>query len=318
MRGRATLFGLLCASSASAEIPATLHVESTVACPSAAQLEAEIRPLLPSTRFSQAAPDVVRVTRETRGIVVSARGETKVLDGAELDCRKHARTAAVFVALTLDPPDFSSDTPDEPPPSDAPTKPEEPAAPQEPTTNETPTTAASSNSTWPWVFEASPWIESALGGDATSPPILGGALLRVRSGRAWGVTASAGFSFDSTWSFGDDQVRVRTIPLDASAFVTLTHGVFELSPELGVTAPVWVSQSLEFEQPEQVRLQLGVRAALSARFWFDESWGMAASLSASLFPRPYSFVVLPTEILGETPSVWLGASLGVAFRMDPG
>ena len=120
---------------AMAQPPSSLHVEgASEACPTPRGLTAELRRLLPQTRFEtspEAAVEQVLIEDLGESFSVSVAGETRRFDDPKRECAERARLAAVFVALVLDPLHVPfAETKKEPPkPEPPPEPPPEPAPP---------------------------------------------------------------------------------------------------------------------------------------------------------------------------------------------
>lgn len=279
---------------AGAEPPAALAVKADSPCPSREQIIEQLGALWPTTQFDDRATEAVQVGDHGTVVSVTVRGTTKTFDDAARDCMERARLVAVFVGLTLDPPQLEDPEPEPEPP------------PPEPTT-----TGA------PLQLEAGPWVLWAPSAGTSNQPILGGAALRLLWGAPLGLSVGVAGLFPTTLRYDDAEVRAQWwLPLDAGARLQLVDGPYEIAVELGLTASVLSARGDGLPGAQrQSRLEVGGRGALVARTWWTESLGMYLSLNGLLFPRPYTFVVEPDETLGSTPHVWLGASLGLSVDL---
>ena len=62
------------------------------------------------------------------------------------------------------------------------------------------------------------------------------------------------------------------------------------------------------------RFDLGARAALLARFGAATArLAPLVGLHVQAFPRPYDITLTPQGMLGRTPALWLGATVGLAI-----
>ena len=292
-------------SVARAAPPNDLRVSSNSSCPAARDVVAELGPLLPRTRVlptDDAAPTANAVTAsiidEGERVRVRVASEERVFKDAGRACVERARTAAVLIALVLEPPTFpdAKPAPSPPPPQPAPP----PASPRHAV---------------PLTFEFGPLLQAAPASDAAQLPVAGGFGGRLAWGRAWGVSAGAAFLLPTRLALPAADARLVWVPFDVALRATREAGPVALSAELGPELAMLFASGERVNNPRtSLRLEAGARGALSL------TWGMSSQLGAffTLFgvwrPKPYSFRVNPGLPSGTTPSLWVGAALGLSFR----
>lgn len=291
--------------------PTELRLSSNSSCPAASDVVAELGPLLPRTRVSASdsaapaadatdSPDVATATISDEGERVRIRvaTEERVFKDAGRACSERARTAAVFIGLVLDPPSFpeAKPTPSPPPaPPPAPPKPERRAV--------------------PLTLELGPQLLAAPASDAAQLPVAGGFGGRLAWGHALGVSAGAAFFLPTRLALPAADARLVWLPFDVALRATHNAGPVALSAELGPELALLFASGERVNNPRtSLRLEAGARGALSF------TWGMSSQLGAFLTvfgvwrPKPYSFRVNPGLPSGATPSLWVGAALGLSFR----
>lgn len=306
----ASLAGLL-PSLALAAAPAELRLSSNSSCPTASDVVAELGPLLPRTRVSASgagastgaadspAAATASIIDEGERVRIRVASEERIFKDAGRACSERARTAAVFIGLVLDPPSFpeAKPAPGPPPPRPAP-------PPQQPARHAVPLR-----------LELGPLLQAAPASDAAQLPLAGGFGGRLAWGRALGVSAGAAFLLPTRLALPAADARLVWLPFDVAVRATREAGPVALSAELGPELALLFASGERVNNPRtSLRLEAGARGALSF------TWGMSSQLGAflTLFgvwrPKPYSFRVNPGLASGTTPSLWLGAALGLSFR----
>lgn len=293
--------------------PMELRLSSNSTCPAASDVVAELGPLLPRTRVAASAsaapaadeadsPDVATavISDEGERVRIRVAAEERVFKDTGRACSERARTAAVFIGLVLDPPSFpdAKPTPSPPPapqPAPAPPKPE--------------------RRTVPLTLELGPQLLVAPASDAAQLPVAGGFGGRLAWGRALGVSVGAAFLLPTRLALPAADARLVWLPFDGALRAARDAGPVALSAELGPELALLFASGERVSNPRtSLRLEAGARGALSF------TWGMSSRLGAflTLFgvwrPKPYSFRVNPQLASGTTPSLWVGAALGLSFR----
>lgn len=315
-------------------------------CPTPAQLAATLRAASP--RFALAiepapdftlslpagAPSHVPVAVLDEGLLyqVMVGGQVRVFRDPARRCAERARTAAVLVALTLDPPsvklphddlDLEALLRDEPQPS-APVEPTPPPVcpvpPPAPACPAPPPVAAPKPppARHAAVLTLSGAVDGPVGGPAgTAGSVTGGG--RVEADLVWhGVGFSVGAQGMSPAELVNAGVRARLVrtALDVGAVGALRLGPAE--GVLGLGMGVLVDAIDDVGPPAggwTVRAEPLLRAAAGLRLWLAPRVALALGLQALISLKPVAFRTYAGDPLGQTPRAWLGGTLGVAWAL---
>jgi hypothetical protein len=281
-------------------------------CPTADAVERALAPLL-KRELSFSSEALARVVDHGNRFAVSVKGQTGQYLDAERDCAERARVSAVFIALTLNPPEIqSSDAhsqavaslPEGPSPS-----PPRAAAALAPVETAIPRT----HGAWT-LLELGARFDGALNVGAPST-LAAGVELRgsLGSGRIGGVLGAAVLA-PVIWELSGVLVREQRFPCHLALRLRWASAPPELSLDLGVSATTFVVRAPELGgESLATRLDLGPRAALTTQF--EPVGGVSPYLGAQLeyFPRSYRLYADPAGQVGSTPHVWVGMNLGVSL-----
>jgi hypothetical protein len=212
---------------------------------------------------------------------VSIAEQTREYLDEKRDCEERARVAAVFAALTLEPPDVA----------------------------EREKRSVGSNV----------HVEFRFGGQGEASrqgTAWGGEARAAWVGESWGAEAGIAGQSPVSLSWGAYHAHLLRVPFDigvrgqrliagqvAVATVGLTGALVHLDGQ-GQAMPV---------HDAGTRVDVGARCSLSAIFWPSARVSPYASVHASVWPRAYSVVVDPVGKVGTTPQLWVGVSLGLAL-----
>jgi hypothetical protein len=245
--------------------------------------------------------DSYRVQVEAEGV-----SRVRIFRDVRHDCQQRARFAAVFIVLTLLPPELVIDvqppaSPPSPPPLAAPPL----AAPPEPPPRRYRLELGAVLDLAPPIFDA--------------PQIIawGGTLRAARWFGRWagvvgvGVEPRAGFSKDGLLG------REARVPLDLGLRLSRALGGWELDGEAGLAAAIFHAEGLNTLMPQAgTRLDLGARLGGILRFGRPSARAVPfLGLAALVFPRRYEIATTPLGTLGDTPALWLGATLGLSASL---
>jgi hypothetical protein len=288
---------------ARAETLAPLRVVAAEdACPASADVA------LVLSRLLARSPVVASTTPETNADVsivddgaefrVIVAGFEKSFSDPERACGERAREAAVFVALVLDHAAGSSRpsapaalAPPPPPPED-----ESDHAPRPPID-----------------LAFGPAFEVAPG----AAPFAPGLELRLRHGQWPSLSLGLSGFLPATLDFGPVRADASWFPVDVSVGLVAKRNDLELSWDLGPGAALVSIKGRDLDNSERsVRLELGARTALSARWWLGRQMGVFVSSHVTLLPHPYPVNVEPLGRAGTTPAFWVGGAVGVALRLN--
>ena len=220
------------------------------------------------------------------------------------DCEQRARFAAVFIVLTLMPPELLIDSPTRPPPEPAPV-----------------TVLARPAPVVPARAPRFLQLELAALGDAA--PAMGssaevtsaGGELRVSLGRGPLVgLAAVGLQRPSDFTLGGLHGREQRVPFDIGARWRYGARWIELGGELGLAATLFRTEGVSPVVARQAtRVDVGVRGGATLRFGGAAARiAPIAGLHATYFPRPYEIAGTPAGVVGQTPPLRVGATLGIA------
>jgi hypothetical protein len=282
-------------------------------CPSAERTWTAMTLLVPKDALDQlprtAEVEVTDLGETYRVRLVSGGVErVRVYRDLARDCEQRARFAAVFVVLTLMPPELLIESPRLPPPAELPppaATPQPPPPPPEPPPRRL-------------LLEAGALLDAAPAlGSAPRMIAVGGELRAIVGGMGGaGLAAVVGVGLQPRIGFTVGALRghQRRLPLDAGVRVRRPVGPIELAGELGLAAAVFSAEGESPAIPKQaVRLDLGLRGGLVLRLARPRARiAPVLSLHGMFFPRTYELATTPQGVLGHTPAVWLGATAGVS------
>ena len=290
--------------------PSAPEITSTGSCPSADAIWTAMSSLVPSGALESlpraAAVDVADAGDTYRvRLTVSNTQRVRVYRDVARDCEQRARFAAVFVVLTLMPPELLIETPKLPAAEPAPPEPLPPEPP-------------------PPIALAPPRrlrFELAALGDtapavASAPEITGaGGELRaaIGAGRLAALFA-IGLQPRTDFTIGALRAREQRIPIDAGIRWRQVQRWLEIDGEFSLVAAIFRTQGLSpVVAREATRVDLGMRGGIVLRVGArDARLAPIIGVHATYFPRPYDLALLPAGIVGRTPSLRLGATAGIA------
>jgi hypothetical protein len=297
---------------AATEPPSAPRVAAVGDCPGGEAVAQIIDTLIPRRAIPASRRGVeVSVVDQGDGykvqMVVEGVTHARLYRDAGRDCAQRARVAAVFVVLTLMPPELLIESPPAPTPPPSLPPPPVVVAPRKAVV---PSPAWRSSLALAGVLDVAPAVLDA-------PPVVSpGAELRlaVQKGRlagelGVGVEPRAGFSL------GGVDVQQRRLPVDVSlAFRQPLRGALELGAAAGVAGALFAVEGLNTPvRGEGTRIDLGARVAFELRL-SSASRRIAAFVGghAIYFPRSYELATTPAGVVGHTPSLWIGGRLGAS------
>jgi len=264
-----------------------------------------VEALPPSTRV-----EVDDLGESYRVTLMSAdrKERTRLYRDASRDCDQRARFVAVFIVLTLMPPELLAELPVKappppPPPAPVPTVVAVAAPPARPPTRAFRLEASAAMDFAPAIADA-PSIASP------------GVEFRLSAGRrTLGVTAGVGVQPSSSFSVAGLDAHQLRVPFDVGARARLGAGPVELGVELGAAAAVFHASGVNPATPAGgTRLDVGARAAVALRFARPTTRiAPVIGVHALYFPKPYEIETVPGGVLGHMPSLWLGATAGASM-----
>ena len=296
------------------EPPVAITVGGT--CPNAEAISAAIASIVPAKdldRFAASAEAEVSDLGDTYRVSVTAKGQgpgisrLRVYRDLAHDCDHRARFAAVFIVLTLMPPDVLLDA--LPPPPPAPPPP--PPPPPHPTVVLTPPPAPRRVR-----LELSFLADFAPRSGSPLAVALGGELRVAPGPKRLGPVGAVGIAAGSI-DFGGVSATELRLPFDLGLRLPLvTRAAVDLIADVGVAGAIFRDTGKNTPDPQAgTRLDLGARAGLVVHVGrlSDRLLGIAG-IHAEAFPRPYDVTLTPQGTVGHTPAFWVGATLGLAVQ----
>ena len=292
------------------------------ACPNAQAIRAAIASIVTAKdldRFASSAKVEVSDLGDTYRVSVSGKGQGQGISRLRVyrdlahDCDHRARFAAVFIVLTLMPPDVLLDAlpPPSPPPTTPPPTPA-PLAPTRPTVVVTPPPAATRRVR----LELSFLADFAPRSGSPLAMALGGELRIAPGPKHLGPVGAVGIAAGSI-DFGSVSAAELRIPFDLGLRLPLlTRAALDLVADVGVAGAVFRDSAKNTAAPQSgTRLDLGARAGLVVHAGrLSERLLGSAGLHLEVFPRPYDVTLTPQGTVGQTPAFWVGGTLGLAVQ----
>ncbi len=295
---------LLCGSEtlANADLPRAISVTADANCPSAQDVNAELHPLLPSVTLGVAGQGIAVTLREDGPhYQVSIESNHRDFVDEKLQCAERAKTVAVFILLTLQPPLIPIPSAEKPPKVVAPIAP------------------PPRHKQFPYVdVELSTGFEVAPRSGSNGTLWTGIASIRgvVSANHVAAVVGVSGAFPTLVGQVADASVRINRLPLDVSLRGWWRKSRIELSGDLGLTTTVtWVRGLNLVGSATQTRLDTGIRLAAGLRIWLTKRISLSLSIDSTILPKPYQLVVNPEGVVGSLPELWLGASAGLIVRL---
>jgi hypothetical protein len=301
-------------------------------CPNAEAIWAAIASIVPTKdldRFASSAKVEVSDLGDTYRVSVHAKGQgqaqpegvdqLRVYRDLAHDCDHRARFAAVFIVLTLMPPDVLLDVlPPQPPPPPPPPPPPLAPPPPPPLAPPRPTLVLPP----PPVARRRVRLEISLLGDFAPRPAwplavaLGGELRIAPGPKRLGPVGAVGVAGGSI-DFGSASATELRVPFDLGLrFPLMSRRAIDLVADLGLAGAVFRDRGKNTPDPQAgTRLDLGARAGVVTHVGRlgDRLLG-TAGLHVAAFPRPYDVTLTPQGTVGHTPAFWIGGTVGLAVQ----
>jgi hypothetical protein len=304
-------------------------------CPESEAVWSTVVKLVPAaaTQLLAARPkvDIVDFGERYR---IRVRSDGRVLERAYSDpargCDRRARFAAEFIVLALLPPQMSVEAKDAagPEPSGSPGEAGKTASgPQaqrsSPPPPPPPAEAERPSKNGQALRAPVVRIEASGVGEA-SPPVLGapgilmwGADLRVRIGAGrFGGMAGVGYLPRVEFDAGDFRAAVTRVPAIAGVWTRLFDGPFRLDASAAVTGAFERYEGVSPHSPSvATRLAPGVEAGVTASTRALGGLGPFLRATFAWVPLSHEVIAVPQGNVATTPSLWLGASIGMSLEL---
>jgi len=310
--------GIAAPAVARAEGPQHLSIATAGECPSPQDVSEELRQLMPDATLD-VSPDVVDsdviVSDRGAGYTVKVRGQRRRFRDAKRDCLERARHVAVFTVLIVDPlhvPSTAVDDAEEEP--EIPEKQPEP----EPAPQPMPKPAAPQPHGAAFDLSLGPLAQVALRTNKNNSTQAGGLGLRLRYGGSFGFTLGIAGLLPTSLHYADAEARATWAPMDFGLYLSkrVTSWEVELDMGLGGALLFVEGQGQTLDSTQQAsRAEVGGRIGVQVRYWASEHAGVCGGMFGTYFPEPYSLQVEGVGTVGQTPSAWIGGSLGAVIRL---
>jgi hypothetical protein len=256
-------------------------------CPNPAQVKAALDYILKGASAMASASDAAVLSVADLGPAyrVSLADQTREQPDPKRDCDERARVAAVFAAITMEPPEIAARA--------------RPALP----------------SPAPRRIELRAVGLAEYGGGALA---LGGELRSGLVGARWGLELGAGFLPGIDFDFGGYPARMTRFPLDLGVVMTLRKGPVAAGLSAGPAVAVFNLRGEGTGLPVHesgTRVDVGFRSAVFIALFPAARVSPVLDVRLSLWPSPYHVIVEPLGRVGTTPTVWVGATLGFAVTL---
>jgi hypothetical protein len=161
-------------------------------------------------------------------------------------------------------------------------------------------------------------VVTAPGAESGAMPLTGGGVARLRVGQgALGAALGVAGPAPMTLTLAQGHAQVTRVPLDLDALAAWDLGRHELLTEVGVSLAVMtVAGSGYGADRSSTRVEVGVREAVTLRWWRWRRLALFVGAEVVAVPRPYELARVNGSSLGRTPVVWAQLTLGAAVIRD--
>lgn len=112
------------------------------------------------------------------------------------------------------------------------------------------------------------------------------------------------------------RARVQRVPIDVALRGRIARGGIAAVVDIGPRLTVQTSDGVNvMRSVHAVRLESGARIASRLEVWPSRLYGAYLQLHGEYVPRPSKFALPELGEVGQMPSLWVGASLGLAIHM---
>lgn len=270
------------------------------ACPSPLAVALALQRLLTHTTVTPTLVDTPAPAERGRTVhiidlgrrhIVMIEGHRREFVDDLKQCAERAKVAAVFIALVVEPPVVAAPSS---PPSPVVTR-------REPRVD----------------LEVGGLFDIGLSADAEGSLLSGGAVLRLFAGTAHvgAVLSIAGLS-PTTLEFTAVSAKLTRVPMALALRGAFDVKRIRLAGDLGLSGTVVIAEGLAADAHETpTGFELGVYAAAMIELWMHRRVAPFLALQAVVAPVPYRLALHDQGVIGHTPYVWIGLSLGVAVKI---
>ncbi len=287
------------------------------ACPSRDSIGVAVQSLLGESQLSSEELSLVEVIDLGDRYVIKVKGRVREYTDEARDCAKRARVAAVFVALTLAPPDIGA--PEGLPKSDVSRPEPAPQASTAPAATTLPPIATPVHTPpTPLPQSWTPGVE--IGVSAAIAPRsdrtlfdLGGQFNFVFTSPQWGFIFGANIPTASKLML--ESIQIQQTRYSAILGMRLNLHIEQLRGAVDICAMSALLRLRQLELPSantvnsvESGLHIGTTWALRGRLISPYVGGYA-----ELIPATIPIAVEPTGVIGHSSAVWLGLTAGIAL-----
>jgi hypothetical protein len=277
-------------------------------CPSREAVAAAVGALLDRSRSPANVASLekeIEVRDAGERYVVQIRGRRREFGDEARDCAKRIRIAAVFVALTVAPPDVAlPELPAEPAPEPPPPLPQAPG----------PAAVAPEPRARSW------WPEIDLGALVGMAPrrdaslfFMGAELRASFTSEHWGIALGASLPTANTLAFANARVRLARYPLDLAARLRIAGPAVMAVFDVGPTVALVQVRGIDLEGAQTLsRAEVGVRAA--ATLAAPGAFAPYLRVFSEFVPAPHELALEPRGPIGRLPGAWVGVAAGVTGK----
>lgn len=294
--------GLSLAQPAGGEEPGRhlgLHVQG--ACPSNKLVVSELSPLLRGYSLDPTSTELVAEVEDLgESYRIGVAGASRLVRDPARQCLERARVAGVFLALNLP----SAET-------------LQPVVARPVTTSPQPHEGAPPPAAV-WALELRPFaeVEAAPGGSAVLTGLGAGASLRVDALAITLLGAATTSTTPYQHNGAPPRFELRRTPFAALVGWEARWGILGVGFEVGPAFDLLRFDGKVVPNPDQaLRVNPGARLNAVFRVRASRHWAAELLPLVSWFPRTYLVRVEPSQLLAETPRLWLGVTLGLNYQV---
>lgn len=293
--------GLTLAEPAAAEGEHRFGLRVQGACPSKDLVVSELLPLVRGYVLEEGAPQLVAEVEDLGDRYrISVAGASRTVRDPLRQCLERARVAGVFFALNL--------------PSEDPVPPvvAEAAAP----TPELPRALPSPPERWALELRPFVGLEAAPGASAALTGLGLGVSLRLGSPAITLLGAATTSTTPYQTNGAPPRFELRRIPFAALLGWEARSGMLGVGFEAGPALELLRFEGKAVPHPDQaLRVNPGIRINAVLRIRASRRWAAELVPVVSWFPRTYLVRVEPSQLVAETPRLWLGVTLGLNYQL---
>jgi len=286
-----------------------IHGQAADQCPTPLAVANEVWQLTPADRrevFERLSDVVIEdLGTSYRVVITTHEGTTeRSYAGADRDCARRARFAAVFIVITLMPPD----APTTPAPPPEVVVPERPLPPVPPPPAPRPSVVR---------LELMAIAQQGLAlGRAGGVLGVGGRLQTLLGSGAFAPSFGLGYTPPVRFEVGPLRGKISRATAALGVRARDGLGMWELGAEADAVLVLARVVGTNLARPAtDSGMELGTELSASAAWRTSKMLQPFVVLELQWIPMPHSLVAIPRGDAGALPSLWLGASVGMALAL---